>query len=109
PDARVIQPGRDRVRRRDLASLVLEEVAHRAVQDAGPSGGERRGVAPRLEPRARGLDADQLDTRLVDEGVEDAHRVRAATDAGDDGGREPPLALLELKTRLAPDHRLEIP
>ena len=37
PDARVVQPRRDRVDVLGLAVVVLEDVAEAAVQDAGPS------------------------------------------------------------------------
>ena len=63
PTPGVVEPRRDRVRLEDLALLVLQHRRHRAVQHPARAGGERRRVAPRLEPLARGLDADQLDAR----------------------------------------------
>ena len=65
PDARVVEPGGDRVRLEDLALLVLEHRRQRAVQHAARAGGERRRVAQRVEPLARRLDADQLDAGVV--------------------------------------------
>ena len=64
PDARVVEPGGDRVRLQDLPVLVLEHRRERAVQHALAPGRERGAVAAALEALAAGLDADQLD-RLV--------------------------------------------
>src|SRR5688500_20408569 len=47
--------------------LVLEHRRHRAVEDALRPGGERRAVTVRLEPVARGLNADELHVRVVEE------------------------------------------
>ena len=54
-DARVVEPGRDRVRVGDLAVVVGEDRRARAVQHAGAPAAERR--------CARGLDADQPHVR----------------------------------------------
>ena len=45
---------------------------------------------------------------IRDEGVEDAHRVAAAADAGDDRVRQPAELLEALRPRFAADHRLEL-
>ena len=45
---------------------------------------------------------------VADERVEDADRVRAAADAGDDGVREAADLLEHLRARFAADHRLQI-
>ena len=76
------------------------------MQHAGPPRAERRCV-PRLEPFACGLDANQP-RRVFEQRVEEPHRVRAAADAGDGDGRQPPLGLEELVARLGADHRLEV-
>ena len=66
--ARVVEPGRDRVRLEDLAVLVLHDRRVGAVQHAAAAAdGQRRAVAAGLDPLARGLDADQRDVRVVDE------------------------------------------
>ena len=49
-----------------------------------------RGVPPEATPSPPGLEADQPDAAVVDEPVEDAHRVGAAADAG--AGRRPAAA-----------------
>ena len=81
PDARVVEPGRDRVGLRHLAVLVLQQVRARAVQHAGGATGQRRGM-PAGQPLPRGLDADEARVRLADEAGQQADGVRAAADAG---------------------------
>ena len=99
-DARVVEAGRDRVRVGDLAVVVGEHRRARAVQ---------HGRAARAEARRAGrLDADQPDVRVVDEAVEDADRVRAAADAGDDRVGQPALGGEDLLARLVADHALQL-
>ena len=59
-------------------------------------------------PVARRLDAVELHAGVGDEGVEQAHRVRAAADAGDGGVGQPPLRLQDLRARLAADDGLQL-
>ena len=68
----------------------------------------RAACRPRAICLAAGLDADQPDVAIVDERVEDAHRVAAAADAGDDRVGQPAGQLEDLRARLAADHRLEL-
>ncbi len=83
-DAGIVEAGRDRVRREDLAVVV--------GQHDGASGRAGRRVTPatsvapwRPVPIAlpARLDADHLHRRVVEERMEEAHRVRAAADARD--------------------------
>ena len=55
-----------------------------------------------------GLDADELDALVADEGREDADRVGAAADAGDDAVGQAALALEDLRARLVADHALQV-
>ena len=71
-------------------------------------GAEGGGVAPAFDAVPGGFDADQLDLAILDEGVEDADRVGAAADAGDDGVRQRADRVQHLRARLPPDDRLEI-
>ena len=57
---------------------------------------------------AAGLDTDHCHPRLVEKGMEQAHRVRAAADAGDQRVGEAAFGLFELHPRLVPDDRLEV-
>ena len=65
-------------------------------------------MAAGLDPLAGRLDPDQLDLGVVDEGGEDADRVRAAADAGDHPVGQPPVALEDLRPRLVADHPLQV-
>jgi hypothetical protein len=63
------------------------------VQDPGAvAERERRAVAGRVEPVPPRPRPDELDRRVVDEGREDAHGVRAAADARDDAAGSRPHA-----------------
>jgi hypothetical protein len=66
--------------------------------DRGARGG-------RSGARARRLHADQPHLAVAEERIEEAHRVRAAADAGHQHVGEPS----ELPPHLAADHRLEVP
>src|SRR3546814_16960442 len=74
-DAGIVESGGDAVRLGDLTVLVLEQIGFVAVEDAGAAAGEAGGVAP-VEPFARGLDADDLDPRIVEEGMEQRSEER---------------------------------
>src|SRR5439155_18128255 len=100
-DAGVVEPCRYRVRVEDLPVLVGEERRTRSVEDAGPPRPEARGPG--------GLDPYEPNVRVVDEAGEHPDRIRAAADTGHDGVGQPPLRLQDLGTRLAPDHRLQLP
>ncbi len=49
----------------NLAVRVLEQIAQRAVQNAGPSTGQRRRVMPAFEARSRRFDPDELDLFIL--------------------------------------------
>lgn len=107
-DARVVQTGRDRVRLGDLALLVLEDVRAGAVQDARLARGQRGRVLAGLDSVSGGLEADQADAGVRDEGVEEADGVRAAADAGRDGVGQPAGALQDLAAGLDADDPVEV-
>jgi len=67
-----------------------------------------RCVTPAGDLLAAGLHANQPDARVCHERIEDAHRVAAAANAGDDCLRQPPRSFEDLPARLAPDDRLEV-
>src|SRR5690606_36999152 len=73
--AGVIKSGRERVRGPGLTVLVLKHVRLRAVQHAGPSTGDRRGVAAGLHTVACRFATAEPHAVVVQEGVEDADRV----------------------------------
>ena len=93
PDARIVEPGRDRVRLDHLAVLVLQQVGALAVQDAGPAGGHRRRVLAGRDAVACGLDRDDPHVAIVEEGVEQAHGVGAAAHGRHQHVRQPAFLL----------------
>src|SRR5580698_5392397 len=65
-DGGVVEAGGDGVRLRDLAGVVLEDVAVGPLQDAGQSTREPRSMFSQSSPAAAGFDADELDVALGD-------------------------------------------
>ena len=89
-DARVVEAGRDRVRLDRLAVLVLQHVV--CGRRAARRGGRVRWIAAcrvGVDAVAGRLEAVELHVGVVEEGVEDADRVGAAADAGDDRVGQP--------------------
>ena len=88
--------------------MVLEQVAHGAVEHAGRALGERGGVVA-VEALPGGFCAVQLHGLVVEEGVKDAHGVGTPAHAGRDGvGRLAALHLAQLFARLRADDAMEI-
>src|SRR4051812_20832907 len=83
-DTGVIQAGGAGGNVGGLAVVVLEDVAERAVEDAGLADGEAGGVVAEGRGSAAGFNADEFYRRVVDERMEDAGSIRAAANAGDD-------------------------
>ena len=84
------------------------EIGAVAVQDPRAPGRERRRVLAGLHPGAARLDSVQRDVRVVQERVEQPHRVRASSDAGDAGVGQAALQIEHLRAGLAPDHGVEV-
>ena len=83
PDARVVEPGADRVRLEDLAVFVLQEQRAGAVQHPGHAPAHRRAVLRPTRARGRRPRRPTRSAVGVDEPGERAHRVRTAADARD--------------------------
>ena len=107
-DAGVVETGRDGMRLLHLPEFVLQDIRARSVQDADRARAERRRVAPAFDPVPGGLDADELDLAILDERIEDPHRVGAAADAGDDGVWQCADRVEHLGAGFPPDDRLKI-
>src|SRR5579872_190687 len=107
-DAGIVQAGGDAVRLRHLAVLVLQEVAERTMQDAGPSRHERRGVPAAGDAAAAGFHADQSHGLIAREGMEHADCVAATAHAGHDHIGQAPRRVEYLRSRLASDDTLEV-
>src|SRR5215213_6813282 len=78
------------------------------MQDSDSTSAERRRVAPTFDAVPGSLHADELDLTILDERIEDAHRIGAAADAGDDGVRQRTDRVEHLDARFPPDDRLEV-
>ena len=71
-DTGIVQPGGNRVGVDDLAVIILQQIGAVAVQDAGAAALEAGGVLVGVQAQPGGLDADQADILVIDEGVEQA-------------------------------------
>src|SRR5215208_3358765 len=74
-DAGIVETGRDGVRLLHLAEFVLQDIRARTMQDANSARAERRRVAATFDAVPGGLHADELDLTVLDERIEDPHRV----------------------------------
>src|SRR5258708_18325936 len=84
-------------------------MTQRARKTAGRAARQLSGVPVAAKPLAGGLDSDELDVLVRDERVEDAHRVRAAADAGDHRRRKSTRPLQHLRPCFDAYDRLEVP
>ena len=107
-DARVVESGGDGVCVDDVAVGGLKEHRLGAVQHAEASAVYARGVFARCKPLASGLDADELDGRIVDEAGEESDGVRAAAYARDGLVRQAAKLLEALAASLLADYALEV-
>src|SRR3972149_4454080 len=92
-----------------LAVLVVQEVCLVAVEHAYGAAVDRSGVPAGPYAFAARLDARHLDSPVIEEGVEEAHGVRAAANARNEQLREPSGQALYLLPRLCAYDRLEVP
>src|ERR1700753_2685918 len=99
----VVQAGRDRMRFDRLPVLVLQQKQERSLKRAGRSAGECRGVTAGFDTVAARLEADQPDTRVVEEWVKYADRVGSPADACGDGVGQSARLILDLHARLESD------
>ena len=106
-DARIVEARRDAVRLGDLAVFILKQIGFVAMEDAGASAREAGGMFA-FEAFARGFDTDDLYALVIEEGMEEADRVRSAADGGDEHVGEAALGLEDLFARFGADHRLEV-
>ncbi len=105
---RIVESGRDRMGREDVAAPVLQHPAPRAVQDAGGPARESRGVLAGLQAPPARLDAHEPHARVVNERVEEPERVAAAADRRDRQIRQAARDRQHLLARFLSDHGLEL-
>ena len=106
-DAGIVEAGGNGPGFVDLAFVALQQIGHRAVEFAGRAAAERGRVAGRVEAIAGGFGADHF-AGVVEEGVEEAHGVAAAADAGDEQVGELAAFFHELRAGFVADDALEI-
>ena len=109
PDARIVQPGGNRIYRGDLPILVLAEIALHPVEDAQASGGNSRRRLRRVHAAPRRLAADQPHRGVVNEVIEGPDGVGTAAHAGQHRVGQSALPLQHLGLDLLRDHRLKVP
>src|SRR6478736_7875929 len=109
PDRGVVETSRHRMRRLDVAVVVLQHEGARALEHTRCAAGEPRRMAPGLDGLATGLDANQPHILVIDERIEDADGVATATDTGNHSVRKPAGLVEDLLARLAANDRLEFP
>ncbi len=107
-DRGVVETRGDGVRGGDLAVLVLQNVAARAVKDSGESAGEARGVLAGSVAASAGFDADELHAFVFHERMEDADGVAAASDAGEDGVGQAAFDFENLAAGFEADDAMEV-
>ena len=108
PHAGVVQPGGHGVAVQHLPVVVLQQVAEGAVQHPRPPRLQAQAVPPGVQSAAGGLHPHQPHPGVVHEVRENADGVGAATDAGDDGVRQPPGRPQDLGPGLPADDALEL-
>src|SRR5690554_193576 len=91
PDARIVEPRRNGMAITDLAVFVLQQIGAVAVKHTRLAALERGAVLAGLDALARRFHAVNLHGRIIEERMEQAHRIGAATDAGNDGVRQASL------------------
>src|SRR5262249_909770 len=106
---RIVEPRGNRMSRRDLTVVVLQDVGPRALQHAGASTVEPRGVLSEARADASGFDSYHLHLFIAEKLVEQTDRIAAASDAGYQQIGQASLLVEYLLPSLAPDHRLKVP
>ena len=93
----------------DLAVCILHQIGPVAVQHADRTvGGQWCGMLPALETMSSRFHTDQLYAGHVDVGIEHAHRIGAAADAGDHRVRLPAGQFRHLHQRFFADDSVEV-
>src|ERR1043165_3010851 len=94
-----------------LAVVILQNVAHRSLQDSRTSAAARveaRRVLAQLISRAAGFDADHFDCSVSKEWLKHPHRARPTTDTRNQRIRQTTFAFQNLRARFPSDHALKV-
>ena len=108
PNARIVEAGANRVGVEYLPVIGLQQVGAVAMQDAGAAAIQGRRVLTGFDTVARRLDANQAHTLVIDEGMEQADRIRPAANTGHHRVRQAAFALQYLRAGLNADHALKV-
>src|SRR6266853_3375063 len=92
----------------NLAIRVLQDVRVGALQDARQTSAQTSGVFADLVAASAGFNANQLYPLVAEKLIENANRVRAASDTGDDGGRQLAFRFQDLCAGFATDHGMKV-
>ena len=74
-DAGIVEAGGNRMRLDDLAVAIHQQISAVAVQHAGLTAGDRSRMLAARQAVTGGFDAVDVDRRVVEERVEQAHGV----------------------------------
>src|SRR5580692_11850078 len=107
-DRCVVEPCGNRMRERNLPSVILKDIRECPLQHAGRSALKTCGMFSECSAPSTGFDADQTDVFIRDEFVESANGVRSAANAGDDCVGQAALFLENLRPRFFADDAMEI-
>lgn len=91
-----------------LTVLVLQQVRERSVKCPGRTSGECRGMPAGLNAVAGCLESDQPYAWVIEKRMKNTNGIGPATNARDDGVRQPTGLTLDLHTCLHADDSLEI-
>ncbi len=107
-DGGIIQTGGHGMCRYDLAVFILQNVRECSVENARPAPGEPRCMVAKPWTASTGFNPDHSDLFIRHEIVEQADRVAAAANAGDEHIGKPSFLLQDLGSHFAADDRLKI-
>src|ERR1017187_9130036 len=96
------------MRQRDLAVLVLQHIGISALQDPRRTAAKTHCMLAQFSAASAGFDANEADLAVLKEFVKCADGVRAASDAGDDGGGQTTLFGQDLLLHFDTNDALEI-
>src|SRR5207237_542342 len=105
------QTSGDRVSSCNLAAIVLQNIAHRALQHSRPPTSTRvkaSSVLAQLVACATSFDADHLDRSVVEKRMKQSDRIRSATNTRDQNIRQATFLYQDLSACFAPDHALKV-
>src|SRR3984893_7047399 len=96
------------MRVRHLPSRILQQVGVGSLQHARRTTVKTGGMFAQTLAAPAGLDADELHPLFLEELMEDANRIRAAANAGDNRARQFAFDFEDLRARLAADAFMKI-